>query len=247
LYQSRPWLDAAKEDLDRAISIFEEVGDERKKSIAYRRRGDFAHSRGQVIAAIHDYQEAIEADSKSGDYGVEAPARQGLAEVYTDIGDSDGAIEQLTRVLELLPSNAIIGRVGTFIALSIAKRIRGNLDEALAHLMEARRILLQGKPDAQFEECQSKIAAHMAMVHLLAGRIDEARTNAEEAGQLATKGNTPFALQVSIAIKTLLENFKPKTAIRIMRALTSMGRWFRAVRFWHIRRRMKPNNRGRAP
>ncbi|UWE07670.1 AfsR/SARP family transcriptional regulator [Actinacidiphila bryophytorum] len=163
---------------------FSETGDERRAAGALVNIGNWEWRTGRFGDARAAFEEAIILLDGSGNRHEQAIAQISLAEVLTELGDSEKALELCRSGLEVFHSLADKkGQAETLITMGVAAGRRGGHAEAVDCLTEA----LQLAQDIGAAHQVAKALRGLGRVEYDAGRLDAAAEHASAAVSTATR------------------------------------------------------------
>lgn len=163
--------DKAQGFLERALSIWEKIGDRVWLAGAHNNLANLAISRGQFDIAQHHYRSALDHFSEVHNVEGEALALTNLSILGVETGQREEAIERGTRAV------ALLGRTGNRLLLALATNVLG---EALLAARDARGAAenfewVAGNFDADIHPLAVAGARRgLGRVALLDGRADDA-------------------------------------------------------------------------
>lgn len=138
-------LDDAEESFQKALAIYEEIGDQGSLSIVLNNLGSVYKARGELDKAKEAYSRALAISERifGADHPDTATTINNLASVYTSMGDLSKAEEYFSRSLAI--NQRIFGRdhprtATTLNNLGTVYRYEGNLDKALKAYQQALTI-----------------------------------------------------------------------------------------------------------
>jgi len=187
--------DKAREALEAAATIFNELGDRRGVVEARISSGVFARDTGDVEAAVGDFKGAAEMAVAIEDLQEEFSARRLLGETMLSVAKLDEAEHQFQRAAKISEKTGDRQAAAVTVGrLALVQRKRGELDEARTSYQKAYQELL-----ALGDRAGAATAANsLAIVLRLQGRPDEAMDLLKESLRLKREAGERRSMTVGL-------------------------------------------------
>jgi len=180
--------EAAKQLFRRALSIAEEIDDQRLVSNVYNNLGNVHFYQCDYSSSIQAYEKALAINRRLGNQAVTSHIIHNLGSVFFRKGDYPAALSAYEQALELerrhgntTTAAQCLGNVG------IIRRVRCEFDESIAAYREALRIYVE-RVDVFG---QSVTMANLSSVFLETGVYDEAGELLEKTLELSRRSGVP--------------------------------------------------------
>ena len=175
----------------RALAIYEALGDVERQAIVLNSLGVYAHAQGRWDESVELYERARAAWEHSGNHWAASFAITNRAEVLSDQGRYEEAEALFRAALRVARASHSAGRVAD-VSVHLARLLgrRQEFDEALRLLADARAQYVGAGDRSELLATDARRAECLA----LAGRSEEALTLADETLRAAatTEGSSPL-------------------------------------------------------
>jgi len=169
----------AHEQLTKALDIFRDLDNTGSEANTLGYLGQIARLRGEYDEASEHYEESLRVarDANAPAYEGDALAGQGWVAYETE--SSDEAIEQFDAALDLLRENGMPAQTaGVLRGLAATRRANGQIEQARAHLDEARELVEDGDVLAS-----AKVRLERARLAVAQADPERAKKELEQASQ----------------------------------------------------------------
>jgi len=221
---------AAGQLLAQALSITERVAKGSKLNAdILLARGSWNADKANIANALRDYQAAHDLYRAIGDTTGQAKALIGIAGIYLDANDFDGAIKNSDKALAVGSADA-----------RLLSTIHGNRGDALRELkrydeaeVEFQKALKFARQDRN-PGLEAMVLRNLARNELWAGKLDEAESTIAQGFRLTDSSSRDDAAQLwALAAKAAFERGKLAAArSKIERAFALAGSAVDTVAFW---------------
>jgi tetratricopeptide (TPR) repeat protein len=182
-------LPEARRLLAESVAIIEDLGDLLSRAGFSRDRSWVEFLAGDPAARERVLREGYEQLSAMGERGVLSTMAADLADALVDLGRLEEAEAMCTVAEEAGAQDDAVTQVGVRLVRGRLAAARSSMDEALASVAEALALADEG----EYYDLRTLSRLVSAQVLLEAGRIDEARSHAEEVVDLArVRGDVVF-------------------------------------------------------
>ncbi len=187
----------ARPHLEAALPLWETAGDAYQKTRALYYLGLGSYSLGKMDESLHWYDQALGLAEPSWD--LTPDIRNGQCNVFTELGESQKALECLSQAFELARE---AGQKGTEAAVRTARGLlhwrRGEASAALGEFEEALRL---NESDPRFQPYIGIVQSHIGSVYLGLGQPREALANFQRAlGSFRRDRNKPWTASALVSI-----------------------------------------------
>ncbi len=174
---------------ERALAIYEELGDLERQAIVLNSLGVYAHAQGRWNESVDLYERARRAWDQAGDHWAASFATTNRGEVLSDQGRFDEAeplFRAALRIAQASQSPFRIADISVYLGRLLAGK--GEFDEAQASLTEAREHFAESGDKGELLASDARIAECL----VLAAKPDEARALADATFEtaVATEGTS---------------------------------------------------------
>jgi tetratricopeptide (TPR) repeat protein len=224
--------DVALDDLNRALVVAIQRGNDEAKAAALRMLGLDYRTLNKLQDALRSYTEALEIEQKMGRMVGIADTLNGLAQVQDSLGQSDAALKSYLHSLDLrrrLGDQSGIGAL--LIDLGVFYALRSRYDEALTQFKEA----LQVERELHNTAYEGLALNNIGTVHLTRGDYEQAQTYFQQALTVRERINVPS--DTADTLHNLAE-----TSTKIGAYETALARYVKAIEL----RRQVGDKRGTA-
>jgi DNA-binding winged helix-turn-helix (wHTH) protein/tetratricopeptide (TPR) repeat protein/TolB-like protein len=183
--------DAGREQYQRAMSIYQSIGDLHGVGAAYSDVARMLWTAGDRDGSEAAVRRVLETSREDGDTMMQAWALQALATAATDESADDDVVKEYRDVLAIYEQNKSDGGIAwTLGSLADLSRLRGELDVAEASCGRARK-LVTTLSDPQFVDTISFICGLLALDR---GDVDGARAAFADVRRRAESANDPLGM-----------------------------------------------------